>query len=83
MRIVELSDYTMVIIKDSDDSTWFSMSEKYEACKKPIVVWKDETNYSFIEQKSSDSICTAGRLILFFSDKVKSEFKVGDKVNIS
>lgn len=83
MRIVELSDYTMVVMKDSDDSLWSSVGDFYRYAKEynyPILVDKDQiTHHYFV---SDDYIYSAGRLILYFKDKLKG-FSVGDKIALA
>ena len=83
MRIVELGDCSMIIMKDSDDSMRYSVGNIYRNCKKygimPAVTLDGEEYLSFY-QTPSDMIYTAGRLILFFKEGIDSRFHVGDKV---
>jgi hypothetical protein len=90
MRIVELSDYTMTVMKDSEDPFWLSLSkirnraEKLH-CKITVLKGKLEDYYPEkpeYEQKSDEVICTAGRMMLFFKDKISDAFNTGDKVDI-
>lgn len=84
MQIVELGDYSMVIMKDSEDPPWVSIGDAHRAAKKigsVVVVAKEDKNHHLTtRQFSSDSICTAGRLVLLFEDSVDSEFHLHDKV---
>ena len=82
MQIVELGDCSMVIMKDSNDPPWVSVGDAYrQAVKrnKPIAVCKHgETNF----KRSSESIYTAGRLVLFFNDDISKLFKLHDVVDV-
>jgi hypothetical protein len=81
MRIVELGDYSMVIMKDSNDSFYHSVGNYYRMAK------RNNYNMEVISARgrsphSTDAVCTAGRLVLFFKDKVSDIFKIQDKVEI-
>ena len=82
MRIIELGDCSMVIMKDSDDAPWESIGDIYRKAiryKKSILVDKgDQLTYHYLE--SSDYVYTAGRLVLFFKDNIPSRFQLHDKV---
>lgn len=81
MRIVELSDYTMVIMKDSDDSFWNNIGDIYRKAKSldvTLAVDVDQVTFHYLE--SSDYIYSAGRLMLFFKDKIPDRFHLHDKV---
>lgn len=91
MKIVELSDYSMVIMKDSDDPPWISAGSYYRSAQErgvPIIVERDTNYYETkpirppVYQKSSEAVYTAGRLVLFFSDPVDPDFQLYDKVNL-
>lgn len=90
MRIVELSDYSMVIMKDSEDAFYNSVGDIYrkaEEAQRIIgvtrMVYDDHGFYCEDGWASSDSyIYSGGRLVLFFKDKIES-FKVHDKVVLS
>ena len=83
MRIVELSDYTMVIMKDSDDPPWRSvgkiayMAEGYGS----IIVDVEQITVNYIT--ASDFVCSAGKLVLFFKDKIPDKFHLHDKVSVA
>ena len=85
MRIVELGDCSMVIMKDSDDPPWVSVGDIYRRASKysqSIVVDKgDQLTYHYVE--ASDYIYTAGRLVLFFKEDVSKKFSLHDKVYIT
>lgn len=92
MRIVELSDYSMVIMKDSQDPYWESVGNIYREAQRKKMHIKVEfiTNYyslkpirESVSQISSEAVYTAGRLILFFSSPVSSNFQLNDNVEIS
>ena len=84
MRIVELSDYSMVIMKDSEDAFWVSVGDYHRMSKKSgwvIGIGKeDKEHHLTVTQYSSDSVYTAGRLVLLFEDPVNPEFHLHDKV---
>lgn len=81
MQIVELGDYSMVIMKDSDDPPWESVGSIYRLaisfCHK-ILVDRDQITLNHIT--STDFVYTAGRLVLFFKDIVPERFHLHDKV---
>lgn len=83
MRIVEVSDYSVVIMKDSDDHI-FSRTGVYADY---INALKHNTiNISYINEdgykefKIASAINTMGRLIVYTEDKISDELKVGYKV---
>ena len=82
MRIVELGDCSMVIMKDSDDAPWVSVGNIYRKAvryKHNILVDKgDQLTVHYLE--SSDYVYTAGRLVLFFRDSIPEEYQLHDKV---
>lgn len=82
MRIVELGDCSMVIMKDSDDPPWVSVGNLYRRAIRyndTILVDKDDQlTYHYLE--SSEYVYTAGRLVLFFKDAIPSRFQLHDKV---
>ena len=80
MQIVELGDCSMVIMKDSEDPPWVSVGDTYRKAtrkdkKRKIRVWIDASN-NLSSMSSSDYIYTAGRLILFFKEDIKPDFKL-------
>ena len=81
MRIVELSDYSMVIMKDSEDPPWVNVGDAYrkaqESCSNIRV---DNDVYSL---RTSDAIYSAGRLVLFFKDDISDKFHLHDRVILS
>lgn len=86
MRIVELSDYTMVIMKDSEDPPWVSVGKAYRyatKCNQHIEVGLlDNDGEVTVCIASSDMVCTAGRLVLFFKDKIDSRYKLHSRVSV-
>ena len=82
MQIVEMDDYSMVIMKDSEDPPWKGVGDVYREAskhgKKILVDKEDQLTYYYLE--SSDYIYTAGRLVLFFKDAIPSRFQLHDKV---
>lgn len=86
MRIVELGENSMVIMKDSEDPPWISVGNTYRKAirkgkKRNIRVWAlKETPNLYVGMDSSDYIYTAGRLLLFFKDNIKPEFKLHSRV---
>ena len=92
MRIVELGDYSMIIMKDSEDPPYMSIGDIYrEATERKlyIAVETDVNYYSWkpIEypafQVANESIYTGGRLLLFFGDLLSPHFHLHDKVKLS
>lgn len=81
MRIVELGDYSMVIMKDSEDLPWMSIGNLYrdaEKFKMKIAVDKDQMTFNYLS--TSEYIYSAGRLVLFFSDAIPDRFHLYDRV---
>ena len=83
MQIVELDDCSMVIMKDSEDPPWVSIGDTYRKAirkgkKRKIRVWViiDASKNLYAGMSSSDYIYTAGRLILFFKEDIKPDFKL-------
>lgn len=89
MRIVELSDYTMTVMKDSEDPFWFGISKLQSRISDKhfnVAVVLEEEMGSFPQIPKhfvvpEDSICTAGRLVLYFADKIPKVYKVGSRVD--
>lgn len=85
MRIVELGDNSMVIMKDSEDPPWVSVGDVYRRASKKnrniLVDLGDQLTVQYLE--SSDYIYTAGRLVLFFKENISSRFKLHDKVYLT
>ena len=85
MRIVELGENSMVIMKDSEDPPWVSVGDVYRnasMCDISISVDKgDQPTIQYLE--SSDYVYTAGRLVLFFKNNIPPEFKLHDKVYLT
>lgn len=84
MTIVERSDYTMLIMKDSEDPFWFSISsfrKKYEEGETVILQLNDSEDED--EWFSPESIlCTGGRMMLYFKDRIPDDFRIGAKVKV-
>ena len=82
MRIVELGDCSMVIMKDSEDPPWVSVGNIYRKASKyneNIIVDKgNQLTYNYAE--SSDYVYTAGRLVLFFKEDISKKFSLYDRV---
>ena len=85
MRIVELGDNSMVIMKDSEDPPWKSIGDVYRRASRNgrsiLVDLGDQLTIQYLE--SSDYVYTAGRLVLFFKDNIPHEFKLHDKVYLT
>jgi len=87
MRIVELGDCSMVIMKDSDDPPWVSVGDTYRKAtkkdqKRKIRVYVQTLQNGYRCEVSSDYIYTAGRLVLFFKDKIHPGFKLHSIVEL-
>ena len=85
MRIVELTEYTMVVMRDSDDPPWISLGDIYREAEnyncKLFVDTGDQLTYSHL---STDKyVYTAGRLILYFEQKIPDGFHLHDKVTVT
>ena len=85
MQIVELGDCSMVIMKDSSDTPWDSVGNYYRHSKRwhekiTVIRYEPDNNCGLIKQVCSDTIYTAGRLVLFFSDPINPGFHLHDKV---
>ena len=85
MTILELGDYSMVIVKDSEDPYRRSLKKIYYEAdfydKKIIVDVGNQITHYYIE--ASEFLYSARSLILFFKDKITDRFHVGDKVTVS
>ncbi len=87
MQIVELDDCSMVIMKDSEDPPWVSVGDIYRKAtrkdqKRKIRVYVQTLQDGYMCEVSSDYIYTAGRLVLFFKDKIHPEFKLHSIVEL-
>ena len=81
MRIVEISDYSMMVMRDSEDPPWVTVGDVYRRASKggyPIMVDIDQLTFHYRE--TSDYIYTAGRLILYFKEKITDKFSLHDRV---
>ena len=81
MQIVELEDCSMVIMKDSCDPFWVSVGDVYRKANAHgynISVMSDDGTVDI----SSDYICSAGRLVLFFKDSIKDKFHLHASVSL-
>lgn len=84
MRIVELGDNSMVIMKDSEDPPWISVGSVYRnAVKKQgvLTVAPLEVNDHRVLD-ASEYICSGGRLVLFFKEDVRDIFHLHEKVDV-
>lgn len=83
MKIVELGDYSMVIMKDSDDPPWKSVGKIARIAKEDgdIIVDVDQITVNYIS--ASDFVCSGGKLVLFFKDKIPDKFHLHDKVSLA
>lgn len=85
MRIVELGDCSMVIMKDSEDPPWRGPGDIYRKAKRYdghiLVDIGDQLTFHYLE--ASDYVYTAGRLVLFFKEDVPERFKLHEKVYLS
>lgn len=82
MRITELGDNSMVIMKDSTDRRNFTIGHYYR--KAPsygnglcLRVAKASGGPWY---RACDMVYTAGRLILFFNEDISKEFSLHDRV---
>ena len=82
MQIVEMDDYSMVIMKDSEDPPWEGVGDIYREAskyrKKILIDVGDQLTIHYLE--ASDYIYSAGRLLLYFKDIIPSRFQLHDKV---
>lgn len=84
MRIVELSDYSMTVMKDSDDPPWANIGDLYREAvyyDSPLFVNIGNQLGKYISTK--EYVYAAGRLILYFKNKIPERFHLHDKVCIS
>lgn len=81
MRIVELGDCSMIIMKDSEDSIKFSIGNFYRNVPNNKEIYVENDTFTAC-QKSCDSVYTSGRLLLFFENSVDPGFKLHDRVKI-
>lgn len=84
MRIVELSDYSMVVMKDSDDPPWVNLGDYYRETAGNLgcflVDVGDQITVKYIISK--EFVYAAGKLVLYFKDKIPERFHLKDKVKI-
>jgi hypothetical protein len=89
MRIVELNEYSMIVMKDSEDPPWISVGNIYRTSKDKGLKIAVSTDVKIDDspvkepafQVSNDSVYTAGRLVLFFGDPISPKFK--NKLRVS
>ena len=86
MRIVDKSDYTITVMKDSEDPYWSSLGQYARNAK----VINSSISICFTHPyapptvlNADDFVCGAGRLILYFGDRVPDSFSVGKKVYLT
>ncbi len=90
MRIVELNDYSMVIMKDSQDPSWVNVGDVYRRAfernvPRRIMVCALSPlgdSMSIGRMTTNECLYSAGRLILLFKDKIKDAFKLHSKVSL-
>lgn len=84
MRIIELSDYSMTVMKDSDDPPWVNLGDYYREVAGDLgcllVDVGDQLTMKYITSK--EFVYAAGRLILYFKDRIPEKFHLHDKVKI-
>lgn len=93
MKVTEITDYSIVISKDSEDKPWLSLSdvaEKIRECYHVRLINADDNNTSvWLKHSVDDSfevLCDGWRLIIFLERKFKeydSTAKVGSSVIIA
>ena len=85
MRIVELGDYSMVIMKDSEDPRYISVGNYYRFAtnndRNIIVDLGDQITFNYL--RASEFVYSAGRLVLFFKEKIPPKFHLHDRVAVS
>ena len=91
MQIVELGDCSMVIMKDSSDTPWFSVGNIFRQAQRwkdyPLKVRSINNGKNALATSnwctSSEAIYTGGRLVLFFKGvDIQHVFKVHDSVKL-
>lgn len=89
MIISELGDYSVIIMKDSEDKPWYSLNDTYtKAANNNLSIGiykylqKEGGRYKSVNMGSDNYIYSGRRLILFFKERVDKHFKVGDKIGI-
>ena len=85
MRITELGEYSMVIMKDSEDPPWVSPGDIYrDASKYDKNILVDVGNQlTFNYREFSNYIYSGGRLILYFKNTIPSRFKLNSRVYLT
>lgn len=85
MTILELSDYSMIIVKDSEDPYWINLRGIYDYANrcgmKIIVDAGNQITYKYVI--ASEFLYSARSLVLFFKEKLDDRFHAGDKVTVS
>ena len=84
MQIVELGDYSMVIENGTDQSMDMMFPKGVQSSIKVFVISNTDTPevFWYLSCISSEFIYTNSTVVLYFKDKVPSEFKVGGKVGL-
>lgn len=77
MTIVELSDYSMTVMKDSEDPPWVSISR----IGKYARLYVESVSTGNME-KPTDFVCSGRMLVLFFKDSISDKFKEKEKITI-
>ena len=83
MRIVEIGDCSMVIMKDSEDPPWVSVGDVYrKAHKRHGHIYVNQITPPYDQMMASEFIYTAGRLVLFFQDAIRPNFCLHDRIQL-
>lgn len=83
MKIVELTDYTMVIQREGqkdNDKNFHEIQKRIESRVKVFIRGELEYVFNIIEAK--EAISSPDIIVLYFSEKIPENYKVGMKVGI-
>lgn len=94
MKVTEITDYSIVIMKDSEDKPWLSLTEikdqldLYSYINLMLLNFdNNNTSYNLYNGKDFEAVCNGRILILLMKDNTESiikaiNLKVGSSVGI-
>lgn len=83
MKIVELTDYTMVIQREGQKDNNKNFHEIQKRIGSRVKVFtRGELEYVFNIIEAKEAIFSPDIIVLYFSEKIPEDYKVGTKVGI-
>lgn len=80
MKIIELTDYTMVIEREEDDN--IPSFDAIINLMQPVKVCKIPNLYFFYILHADDYLVSPDVLVLYFKDKISDDYHINDKVDL-